>query len=351
MRRSTRSMRSLAPRGLLVLALVVVLVGCTGSTAGAPILANPTPVRPSLAPQTAPPSAVADPLPVVLPRDDGPHDRLTEWWYYTGHLKTADGGHYGFEFVVFRAERGRFPISWVSHLAITDETGDRFLYSQRLEVGLQVDHSPLGPDGSPLGFDLSLWAPSRRARTYRPAWAMAGSAWPRPPDREPRPRRSGAREGPRRSRPGSAPDGNEACRRSTTRTAGSTSGRRAVRTTTRGPRWRPPARCRSTEGARPVDGSAWFRSPVGRLHLRRRWWLGLVRGQSRGRDGPDPLARPRFVDGTYPLVYGTVVASRWERPPSRPRCIQRRGDRTTGRAPRPAPTIRPAGRSGSRATT
>ena len=28
----------------------------------------------------------ADPLPVVLPRDDGPHDRLTEWWYYTGHL-------------------------------------------------------------------------------------------------------------------------------------------------------------------------------------------------------------------------------------------------------------------------
>jgi predicted secreted hydrolase len=170
-----RPMLSLAPLGLLALSLL--LGGCTGSAAGAPILANPTPMRPSLAPPTAPPSAVADPLPVVLPRDDGPHDRLTEWWYYTGHLTTAGGAHYGFEFVVFRAERGRFPISWVSHLAITDESGHRFLYSQRLEVGSQVDHSPLGPDGSPVGFDLSLLGtdPSRPDTFDRPAWTMAGT--------------------------------------------------------------------------------------------------------------------------------------------------------------------------------
>ena len=72
-----------------------------------------------------------DPLPVELPRDDGPHDRLTEWWYYTGHLRSDDGGRYGFEYVVFRAERGAFPTSWASHLAVTDETGDRFMYAQR----------------------------------------------------------------------------------------------------------------------------------------------------------------------------------------------------------------------------
>ncbi len=89
-------------------------------------------------------AAVADPLPVVLPRDDGPHDRLTEWWYDTGHLRAADGHRFGFEYVIFRAERGAFPTSWVSHLAITDETGDRFLYAQRLEVGPQVDRSPRG---------------------------------------------------------------------------------------------------------------------------------------------------------------------------------------------------------------
>ena len=129
----------------------------------------------------------------------GPHDRLTEWWYYTGHLRAADGQRFGFEFVVFRAERGRFPTSWVSHLAITDETGDRFLYGQRLDVGPEVDRSPRGPDGAPTGFDLSLDPADPAGRSDRPssaepasgapgragdvrrhrgddAWAMAGSA-------------------------------------------------------------------------------------------------------------------------------------------------------------------------------
>ena len=150
------------------------LAGCT---AGAPILANPTapgPVVPSPAPT---PPAVADPLPVVLPRDDGPHDRLTEWWYDTGHLRTADGRRFGFEYVIFRAERGAFPTSWASHLAITDETGDRFVYAQRLEVGPSVDRSPRGADGEPTGFDLSLTGhdPSNPATAGRPAWTMTGA--------------------------------------------------------------------------------------------------------------------------------------------------------------------------------
>jgi predicted secreted hydrolase len=88
---------------------------------------------------------------VVFPRDEGPHDRLTEWWYDTGHLATADGRHFGYEFVIFRAERGAFPVTWASHLAVTDETGNRFLYDQRSEVGGQVERSPA--DG---GFDLAI---------------------------------------------------------------------------------------------------------------------------------------------------------------------------------------------------
>ena len=167
-------------RSLLLVAMAVSLVACTGGaggTAGAPILANPAAVRPSLAPPTETPIAVVDPRPVVLPRDDGPHDRLTEWWYYTGHLRADDGARFGFEFVVFRAERGRFPTSWVSHLAITDETGDRFLYSQRLEIGAQVDRSPRGADGQPTGFDLRLDGadPSRPETAGAPPWAMSGA--------------------------------------------------------------------------------------------------------------------------------------------------------------------------------
>jgi predicted secreted hydrolase len=161
-----------------VLAVIFVLAGCT---TGGPILAAPSAPVPSVAPPTAPPLAVADPLPVVLPRDDGPHDRLTEWWYYTGHLagRGTDGSNheFGFEYVIFRAERGSFPTSWASHLAITDETGDRFLYAQRLEVGEGVDRSPRDADGTPSGFDLLITGqdPADETTFNRPAWSMTGS--------------------------------------------------------------------------------------------------------------------------------------------------------------------------------
>ena len=158
---------------LLILgpALAVVLGACTGGAAGAPILANPTPPRPPIAPPSPAPVRPADPLPVVLPRDDAPHDRLTEWWYYTGHLRSADGARFGFEFVIFRAERGRLPTSWASHLAITDEGGDRFVYAQRQEIGEQVDRS------APAGFDLGLTGtdPAAASSSVTPAWSMTGS--------------------------------------------------------------------------------------------------------------------------------------------------------------------------------
>lgn len=158
---------------LLVLT-VATLSACT--TGGSPILANPTPNIPPVASPTPSPPAVADPQPIQLPRDDGPHDRLTEWWYYTGHLRAASGERFGFEYVIFRAERGSFPTTWASHLAITDETGDRFLYGQRLEVGPQVDRSPRGVTGELVGFDLSLSGvdPTDPSTFGRPAWTMAG---------------------------------------------------------------------------------------------------------------------------------------------------------------------------------
>ncbi len=161
--------------GTVLLALVV--AGCSG-----PILANPGAPQPSIVPPTdRPVTAVADPLPVVLPRDDGAHDRLTEWWYYTGHLHGTDAAgterRFGFEYVIFRAERGSFPTTWASHLAVTDETRDRFLYSQRLEVGPQVDRSPRAADGTPQGFDFALTGgvPADPTTFGRPPWSMAGA--------------------------------------------------------------------------------------------------------------------------------------------------------------------------------
>jgi predicted secreted hydrolase len=161
----------------MLMATFVVAGALASACSGSPILANPTTALPSRAPATSAPPPDVDPVAIELPRDDGPHDRLTEWWYYTGHLRAASGDRYGFEYVIFRAERGAFPISWVSHLAVTDETSGRFVYGQRLEVGPAADLSPRTADGTPTGFDLSiagidLAAPSTVAR---PAWTMTGS--------------------------------------------------------------------------------------------------------------------------------------------------------------------------------
>jgi RND superfamily putative drug exporter len=159
-----------AVAGLLALAVVAapLLAGCTASSA--PILANPPAPHPAPPVATPAPSSPVDPQPVVLPRDDAPHDRLTEWWYYTGHLRAADGQRFGFEYVIFRAERGGFPVSWASHLALTDETAGNFRFAQRAEIGPHVDASP--PDG----FALSL--PPGPAETA--AAVAGGSAAPTP---------------------------------------------------------------------------------------------------------------------------------------------------------------------------
>lgn len=145
-RHPDRAARLVRSSTAVVLAAAVI-AGCTG-----PILARPVPTPGRSMPDPTPTvTRPPDPQPVVLPRDDGPHDRLTEWWYDTGHLVDADGHRFGFEFVVFRAERGDLPVAWASHLAVTDEAGDRFLYDQRSQVGGDVSRSATGG-----GFDLAV---------------------------------------------------------------------------------------------------------------------------------------------------------------------------------------------------
>ncbi len=176
----------IAARRLVALACVVAL----GSAAcgGSPILANAAASLRPEPPISPAPSVAADPMPVQLPLDDGAHHRLTEWWYYTGHLRDrASGARYGFEYVVFRAERGGFPVSWASHLAITDEGGNAFHYAQRSVVGPGVDlvaGGGAGPAGavagspgvpSPAGFSFLLGPdPTDPTTAGRPAWTMAG---------------------------------------------------------------------------------------------------------------------------------------------------------------------------------
>ena len=95
-------------RARLLLTLVLLaVVGCTPSVRPLPEVAAPSPTP-------APP--------VVFPRDAQPHDALTEWWYYTGHLTSAAGKPYGFEFVIFQVARAGQPTGYLAHFAISDVT-------------------------------------------------------------------------------------------------------------------------------------------------------------------------------------------------------------------------------------
>src|ERR1700719_3504361 len=76
-----------------------------------------------------------------FPRDYLNHsDFQTEWWYYRGNVKTADGHHFGFELTFFRQGVDRNPKytgSWdlrdlyLAHLALSDVDGGKFIHVER----------------------------------------------------------------------------------------------------------------------------------------------------------------------------------------------------------------------------
>jgi predicted secreted hydrolase len=77
-----------------------------------------------------------------FPRDHFDHpDYQTEWWYYTGNLKTPDGHRFGFELTFFRQGVNRDPkltSAWqiedlyLAHLALSDLDGKRFYHFERM---------------------------------------------------------------------------------------------------------------------------------------------------------------------------------------------------------------------------
>ena len=80
---------------------------------------------------------------VELPRDLYAHaNAQTEWWYYTGHMRTASGRRFGFELVFFkrRTDLDRFGVVplrlfanplYLAHFALTDESRGEFRYAHR----------------------------------------------------------------------------------------------------------------------------------------------------------------------------------------------------------------------------
>jgi predicted secreted hydrolase len=109
---------------------------------------------------------VSAPRPFSFPADHGPHpDFQTEWWYYTGNLRAADGRRFGFQLTFFRraltpapAEResawGASAI-YMAHFALSDIDGGAFYAHDRFSrdaAGLA------GASGAPFRVFLEDWS-------------------------------------------------------------------------------------------------------------------------------------------------------------------------------------------------
>ncbi len=87
--------------------------------------------------------AVADrPRPFTFPADHGPHpDFRAEWWYFTGHLRTAAGRPFGYQLTFFRSALAPSAPdrssdwatrqAYLAHFALTDPDGRRFYAFER----------------------------------------------------------------------------------------------------------------------------------------------------------------------------------------------------------------------------
>jgi predicted secreted hydrolase len=113
--------------------------------------------------------------PMQLPRDLAAHEwAQTEWWYYTGHLKSADGKKYGFELTFFRRRMDNDSFhgmkfgevvqnAYMSHFSVTEESTGKFI-----RQGLA---SPEGPMASALSDQYQVrigpWQASGDDRVHR----------------------------------------------------------------------------------------------------------------------------------------------------------------------------------------
>ena len=290
---------------LLAAALVV---GCSGS---GPILANPPPPRPTVPPPSTAPAPAADPVPIVAAprrRPARPPDRVVVLhrppaWRRAERLADARVRVRHLPRGTRRSSRPRGRRT--SRSPTRPATGSTTPSGRRSAPG--VDRSPRTADGTPRGFDLVLTGADPhgpgddRAATVADDRRGTAATTSRPRCRRPKPlsRACRACRSVSASGAGSRP-------RSTTATAGSTSGRPAApyyysRTAM-------DADGALTLGAvtYQVVGDAWFDHQWGDfISVGGGGWDWYAVNLE---DGTDlTLSLVRDADGSYPLVYGTVV--------------------------------------------
>jgi len=83
---------------------------------------------------------------LTFPADHYSHPAFkTEWWYYTGHLETESGKHYGYQVTFFRfgvrdrqkemKEQPLFTELYMAHFALSDIAAKKFTFRERINRG------------------------------------------------------------------------------------------------------------------------------------------------------------------------------------------------------------------------
>ncbi len=110
---------------------------------------------------------VTEPRQFSFPADYGPHPEYhTEWWYYTGNLRSADGHHYGYQLTFFRQGLTPTPPErashwathdvYLAHLGLTDVAGNRFFAADRLSRGGDIGLA--GASAKPFRVFVERWS-------------------------------------------------------------------------------------------------------------------------------------------------------------------------------------------------
>ncbi len=137
---------------LALLALVIIVFGFSLMDAGSGGTISAEAVLVNTASDTDGFAQATDPYAWSFPADFGAHPAFqTEWWYYTGNLKTADGRHFGYQFTIFRralappsspdtltdgaASEWRADQIYMAHFALSDVAGGRYFHQQRFSRG------------------------------------------------------------------------------------------------------------------------------------------------------------------------------------------------------------------------
>ena len=151
---------------MLLLALALSLNGCERS---APPTSDETGIRVDQRMGATPDPGFARALtvrPFDFPTDHGPHpDYATEWWYFTGNLRDAEGRRFGYQLTLFRVglrpgepaadSRWRAHQVYMGHLAISDIGARRHYRAERFS---RAAAGLAGASADPLHVWLGPWS-------------------------------------------------------------------------------------------------------------------------------------------------------------------------------------------------